>query len=409
MATHSGLRGRPGDDLTPEVVARAVGGLLALLAARRLPASLAVARDERPEGRELVAQVIAAAIEGGADVVDLGMVGTPTAKLAARVRSLGGAVVVTGSHLLPELNGLKLVAAPDYAPVDLRTLPSPPDPSERLGEVRRDDGAPEDHAAAICAAVDAGAIRAAGLRVRCEGGVGATAAAVLERLGCRPGGAHPDVGLRLDADADRLALVDERGRELASDAVLALAIVARGARTVVKGRDTSRVVDALVEARGGAVHVTPPGELHLIAALTETGAEVAGEGNGGVVVPAVGPARDGLAAAAAILELRARARRPLSELAAELPPFAIRRSAVPCESSPRALGALARLAARFGVPAPADPEEGVLLEGGEGTWGLVRLSATEPVLRLTAEAATAGAADALHAELRATLAPPAGT
>ena len=399
MATHSGLRGRPGAGLTPALVRQAVGGLLALLADAGRPLSVGVARDERPDGVELSAAVVGAAAEAGAEVVDFGAVSTPAAKLAARRLALGGAVVVTGSHLGPDWNGLKLVAGPSYGPVDLRELPAPLAPSPQRGQVSQDGTAEAGHVAAVCESVDEELIRGARLRVRCSGGVGSAAAAVLERLGCSPDGSAADMTLALDADGDRLSLVDERGAALESDLVLALAAQARDARSVVKGADTSRVVDEVVSGRGGSVRTVAPGELHLVRELVASGGDLAGEGNGGVVVPSVGLARDGLAAAVSILALRARTGRPLSALAAALPRRAIRRSSLP--GSPAA--DLDRLAADFAAPLPGDAEDGVRIERPDGAWALVRRSATEPVLRITAEAPTAEAADALHNELRTAL------
>jgi hypothetical protein len=96
IATHSGLRGRPAVDLTPDVVAAAVGGFVELLLRRSLPPTIAVASDERREGRALAREAIRTALACGADVIELGAVSTPTAKLAARARGLGGAVRQAG-------------------------------------------------------------------------------------------------------------------------------------------------------------------------------------------------------------------------------------------------------------------------------------------------------------------------
>jgi phosphomannomutase len=169
---------------------------------------------------------------------------------------------------------------------------------------------------------------------------------------------------------------------------------------VVKGADTSRAVDVLAGSLGGSVSTVPPGEINLIRGLETTGGDLAGEGNGGVVVPDVGHARDGLAAAAVIVALLAARRTSLSAIAAELPRVARRRSTIPCLEPARARACLEELARRFGLES-GDPHAGVLIDTGNGAWGLVRLSATEPVLRVTAEAATEHEAEALHAELRA--------
>jgi phosphomannomutase len=163
------------------------------------------------------------------------------------------------------------------------------------------------------------------------------------------------------------------------------------------------MVDLLVERRGGSVHVVPPGELHLLEALDATGAELAGEGNGGVVVPEAVRARDGLAAAASVLQLLARSGEPLSAHVAALPRLARRRSTVPCPDGGAARALLAGLADAVGQAA-AHPESGIRLERPDGSWALVRQSATEPVLRMTVEGPSEEAAEALHLELEAALA-----
>jgi phosphomannomutase len=402
IATHSGLRGRPGLDLTPPVVRRAIRAFATLLEERGAP-TIGLASDARSGGRALAAEAASYAAEAGLDVVDFGEVSTPTAKLATRLHSLGGAVVVTASHLGPEWNGIKFVAGPGYLPVDVRDLLLLPESAGGArGAVVPDDGAVGLHADALCASVDSELIRAASFRASCEGGVGALGELVLERLGCRSAKGGLDLRLRLDADGDRLELVDERGRRLDAEVVLPLAALASGAETVVKGADTSRMVDEIVGRRGGTVTVVAPGELHLVQELEPAGADLAGEGNGGVVVPEVGAARDALAAGVLILEHLARTRRPLSELAAELPHLVRFRSTVPCGGLGEAHDALDRLASSLGLPPPVDPEEGLRVEAGDA-WALVRRSATEHVLRITVEARQAACADALGRELLAGL------
>ena len=378
-----------------------------------LPATVGLARDDRPTGERLAALVAATATAAGADVVDFGVVSTPVAKLAARRRGLGGAVVVTGSHLAPNLTGLKLVTAPIYGPLDVRQLALPEDDDAgavaRRGRVTHEQTAAAEHAAAVLAAVDADAIRAAGLRVRVGGGAGRAGEVLLEQLGGPPPGPRPDLVLGLDPDGDRLQLIDGDGSALDEEATLPLTALALDARDVVKGADTSRVIDDLIDARGGAVRVVTPGELHLVEELAAGGGDIAGEGNGGVVVPAVGLARDGLAAGAAIMELLARTGSSLTELVDSLPKYARRRSTVSCAGHQHACAAIEAVAARLDergddirTGGERDPEEGLLV-ARDGAWGLVRQSATEPVLRVTVEARSPAAADDLHAELQSAL------
>jgi phosphomannomutase len=405
IATHSGLRGRPGSGLDRRTVEAAIGGLLELLAARGVEWTVGVARDARRSGEALSAQVVRLASEAGADVVDFGVVSTPGAKLAGRRRELGAVVIVTGSHLGAEWNGLKLVAGPDYRPLDVRTLP--PVASGRLprppGSVTLDRSAVNEHAAAVSEALGTDTLRRARLAVRVSGGCDHSPRLALRQLGCRLDSRTVDLGLRLDADGDRLQLVDETGQTLDPELTLALTALSVRPRTVVKSADTSRMVDEMGNQYGWSVQVTPPGELHLVTALAESDGQLAGEGNGGVVIPAVGLARDGLAAAVSVLELVARERVSLSRLGEALPRLERRRTTCPCGGVEQAREALAGLAERLGAGLE-DPLEGVRIER-DGAWALVRQSATEPVIRVTVEAPDGGLADELHAEVAAALPP----
>jgi phosphomannomutase len=404
IATHSGLRGRPGVELTDDVVEQVVGGFVEMLRLRGQPSTIGAARDERDHSGTLVQRVIDAACAAGADVVDFGVASTPAAKLAAGKRALGGVVIVTGSHLPAEWNGLKLAAAPSYQPVDVREVPAPRRKAVPSGRARSDHRAAEEHAAALCDAFDATRIRDARLGVECSGGAGDSADLVLDRLGCR--GSRLSARFLLDPDSDRLQLADESGRPFDSEATLALAALALAPRTVVKGADTSRIVDLLLEPLGGRVITVPTGELHLLRAIARHRADLAGEGNGGVVVPRVGLARDGLAAGVAVLELMARTGSSLSELVAGLPQLAIRRSTLPCAGPEAAAAALAASASELDAEPPVDPLLGIKLERAPGAWALARLSATEPVIRITAEARTGAEAEQLHDEIRMALVAP---
>jgi phosphomannomutase len=396
IATHSGLRGK---HLTGEDVDATAGGLVALVDREEIEGAIGLASDGRPGNDELVDGVVDAVTARGRDVVDFGVVSTPTAKIAARERGLAGAVVVTASHLPHGWSGLKLVIGPHYLPVDVGRLPPPPPP--RAGSERRrlqDDAAASLHADAIERAVDADAIRELRPRVSVSGGAGDAARLTVERLGCELGGVTADFGLQLDADGDRLRLADRAGNELDEELTLALAALSVRPRLLVKGADTSRMIDDIVASAGGEVRTVTPGELHLVEALIETGGQLAGEGNGGVAFPAVAMARDGLTAAALILQLLAQRREPLEEIAKALPSYARRRSRVPCEHEADARAAVEAVAAEHGL-GPADPEVGVQLELGDGAWAMLRRSATEPVLRVTVEAPDEATAEALHKRL----------
>src|SRR5437763_5936844 len=274
IVTHSGIRA-PAEDLTPELVSAVVASFARVLDERGLPMSLAVAPDDRPEGAALAECAADAAQAAGLDVVELGAVSTPTAKLAARKRGLGGAVILTGSHLVAEWNGIKLAIGPRFEHLDPRTLRAPASSAGQRGTRRLDPDAARDHADAVAATVDVDAIRTARLSVAASGGAGGAARSLLELLGCTPpGDAHTDVELLLDPDGDRLQLVDERGELVDTEATLPLVVRARRPRAVVVGLDTSRVVESVAKETGAEVHRVVPGEAHLTAAVLEHGADL---------------------------------------------------------------------------------------------------------------------------------------
>jgi len=403
IATHAGLRETRGGRITDEQLEQALGGLLALLGQRRLPREVAVARDARPGSKRLANAAVELLRSRGTDVVDMGTVSTPAAKLASCRRRLGGLAMVTGSHLAPELNGLKLAAGPRFKPVDHRRLPPPEPCCGSRGALTQTLSVAEEHVEAVAAAVDGGALRASSLRVSCAGGPDGSAAALLARLGCTAVGPRDgaDLGFALDPDGDRLTLATADG-PLDSEATLPLVAMALAPRLVVRSSDTSRSIDLLLCGRA-RVEVAPPGELNLVEALLRRAdgelPALAGEGNGGVVVPEVGLARDGLAAAATVLGLVARSQRTLAELAAGLPSLVRRRTTVALAAGAAATPALGAAAA-LPDARPGPGGDGVLVERTGDLWALARRSGTEPLLRITAEGPAAEAVGSLHEELR---------
>jgi phosphomannomutase len=398
IVTHSGVRGRLGIELTTATIVDATARLVDRVVERTgEPAVIAVGSDARPQSQALVRRVARTITDRGHDVVDFGVAPTPSVKLAARRRGLAGAVVVTASHLGAEWAGLKLLEGDDLLPVDLRELP--PARSRRRrgrrGTVSQVSSAAREHAEVIAAVIDTGALCTLAIGLR--GGTGAASGETLARLGARIDGGRPAVTLCLDPDGDRLTLIDEAGAVLDPELTLALICDARRPERLVRGADTSRMCDLIC---GRASYVSRPGELHLLRELRARSAVLAGEGNGGIVIPEVGPARDALAAAAQLLsELAARGKK-LSAWASELPVLCRARSTAPCDGRADAVERLSLAAERLGASF-RDPEDGVAVEAGDGTWGLIRQSATEPVLRFTSESPRRTAATRLHRRLRA--------
>jgi phosphomannomutase len=326
MISVSGMRGHVGTDLTPELVARHAAALGAWVrtaatdSAGRRPA-VVLGRDARTSGPMFARAASAGLMSVGVDVIDLGMVPTPTVQLAVEHHHAGGGLILTASHNPIEWNALKFVG-PDGIFLDavagerVRALADQGPPRagwDGIGEVGEDPEAVSRHLEAILRlpVIDVTAIRGRRFHVAldCVRGAGAVAILpLLDRLGCRvsginlePDGRFPrppepvpenlgelgrlvresgaDLGLAVDPDVDRLAVVDGAGRAIGEDYTLAFAVRAvldgrsKPAKnpTVVVNLSTSLVVDDAARSVGATVLRAPVGEANVARAIRERG------------------------------------------------------------------------------------------------------------------------------------------
>jgi phosphomannomutase len=429
----SGVRGIVGKDLTPELVARygAAFGTIARASASR---AVVLARDARTSGKMFAGAVTAGLQSVGMDVVDCGLVPTPTAQLAVEHHRAAGGIVITASHNPVEWNALKFIGADgmflDRATADhLFTLVGTGDQPragwDGIGSLSADADAVERHIRAVLALrlVDVDRIRARRFKVAldCVRGAGGTIMpALLAELGCevvamdtemdgrfpRPpepvpenltglsalvGRTGADLGIAVDPDVDRLAVVDEHGTAVGEDYTLALAVravLAQQAGPVAVNLSTSLVVEDAARAYGIAVERAPVGEANVARAIERLGAVIGGEGNGGVMLPALHIGRDAPVAAALVLELLARTGQSIATIVSGAPRYAIVKTKVGRQGDLQ--GLYDGLEGRF-PDAAVDRQDGLRL-GWEDSWLHVRPSGTEPIVRLIAEARTETAA-----------------
>ncbi|MBW3660443.1 MAG: phosphoglucosamine mutase [Gemmatimonadetes bacterium] len=282
--------------------------------------------------------------------------------------------------------------------------------------------------------VDRGAVRARGFRVvldACAGAGALPAVPLLEALGVDVHGLHleptgrfprdpeptaanlselaaavresrADLGLAIDPDGDRLALVDERGEPVGEDLTLALAVdhvLGESRGPVVTNLSTSQVVERVAELHGVAVERTAVGEVNVATRMLELGSPIGGEGNGGVIHPGIHHTRDAPVAIALLLSYLARTDRSLAEAVARFPGYAIRKAKIPLHSVDA--GILLQRAVEAFPEAEPDRTDGLRLAWPDlERWVHLRESGTEPVVRLIAEARNAETADGLLDRLR---------
>jgi phosphomannomutase len=447
MVSVSGVRGRVGAGLTPEVIGHFAAAFGAY-ARRRGPGSLVViGRDSRVSGPMFVRAATAALQSVGCDVVDVGTAPTPTVQLAVEDLGAAGGLAVTASHNPIEWNALKFIGPSGmFLDADegreMRAFLENEIPRagwRELGSWRTDENAIDRHLDRIWRIpfLEVDRIRARRFRVAldCVRGAGGTIfPRLLEELGCEvhainletdglfPREPEPvsenlgeleslvrdtgaDVGFATDPDVDRLSLVDERGHAIGEDYTLALAaqlVLRHRSGTVVTNLSTSRLLDDVCGAAGVPLVRAPVGEIHVVRRMELEDATVGGEGNGGVILPDVHLTRDAPVAAALILQLLAEAERPLGELARGIGQYVIVKAKVDRPAQPLD-EVYAELERRMLAPA-ADRQDGLRLEWpAERRWAHLRPSGTEPIVRVIAEAPTRQEAEQLVDALRGAL------
>ncbi len=457
MFSVSGCRGIVGESMTAETVCRFVGAYVELLRETGSESGgIVVGRDGRRGGSELHGVAIDEIRLCGYDAIDVGVAATPTVGVAVVEHAAAGGLVLTASHNPGEWNGLKPITAAGRAPtaedaarlheIFVRLSPNRKNIAKRGGVVG-DVAATALHVRrvvdALSRVIDPAEIRRRQFRIAVDSvnASGAAGAALLaESLGCElvhinadGSGVFPhppeptrehlsgagglcdavrehgsDAGFAQDPDADRLAIIDEHGCYIGEEYTLVFAadavLSARGAGGVVAvNLSTSRMIDDIAASRGARVVRTPVGEAHVASAVAGLGADLGGEGNGGVIWPGVVLIRDSLGAMALTLALMARSGKKISQLVAETPAYAIVKRKAP-------LGAVGIAAALDAVAerwpgATLDRRDGVRVDlVDERAWVHVRASNTEPILRLIAEAPTEAAADRLLDEADAAVA-----
>src|SRR6058998_500679 len=433
MVSVSGVRGLVGTDLTPEVVARWAAAF-GTWSKTKGGSRVVLGRDARTSGPMFAAAAIAGLQSVGCQVIDVGLVATPTVQLAVEHHRAAGGIILTASHNPIEWNALKFVG-PDGIFLDagagtrVRELAAgnslPRAKYNAIGGVEADPNAISRHLAAVLAlrVVAVRAIRRRRFRVALDtvrGAGGAVMPELLERLGCRvtainletdglfPRPPEPvpenlkalgalvrrkkaDIGIAVDPDVDRLAIVDEKGRPIGEDYTLAFAVRAvrpSGRQTVVCNLSTSLVVEDAAREYGARVVRAPVGEAHVARKIIELKAVIGGEGNGGVMYPALHVGRDAPVAGALVLGLLAREQASVSELVARAPRYTIVKAKLELGARSREPGKLdpvyAELRRRF-PDAAADTQDGLRLAWPD-RWLHVRPSGTEPIIRFIAEA-----------------------
>ncbi|MFQ5864683.1 MAG: phosphoglucosamine mutase [bacterium] len=420
----SGLRGIIGNTLTPEVINQWVSSYATWLGGGKV----GIGSDTRTSNEMIKSICIGALVATGCDVIDLGVVPTPTLALMIKEKEMSGGICITASHNPIEWNGLKFYTSQglilnQLQLNELQDIVSNKRPRyaqwKNIGQKIIGRDASEIHINKILATsfINKEHIRKRGFRVACDcfhGAGGLIVPRLLEELGCIifkhgcemdglfPGDPEPrsenlkklgeivrvnncDLGIAVDPDVDRLALVDENGIALTEELTLALAvklITSKRAGPVVSNLSTSLVTFDAASVNRCPFYRSKIGEINVIEKMIEVGAIIGGEGNGGVILPDVHLVRDAVTGIALILQLLYESDRPLSGLKNTLPSYYLHKQKLSLVDIDMNALSLA-LSKKF-------PEWQISSHDGyrfsnERKWFQVRVSNTEPVIRLFVE------------------------
>ena len=444
MVSVSGVRGRVGEALTPEIIAKFAAGFGAWARKRAGGgrARIVVGRDSRVSGPMFQPVVISALQSVGCDVILVGMAPTPTIQLAVEHHHAAGGLAITASHNPIEWNALKFIGPSGLfldgtEASEMRAVVDGDIPRatwDELGTIETDAEAGQRHIDLVLSLpfIDVEGIRKRQFRVALDcvrGAGGSFMPKLLNRLGCivsainlETDGRFPrppepvaenlgelerlvidsrsEIGFAVDPDVDRLALVSNEGRAIGEDYTLALAakvVLRHREGDVVTNLSTSRIVDDIAREQNRRVIRAPVGEVNVATRMRSASAPVGGEGNGGVILSELHLGRDAPLGAALILQLLMEDGKSLSEIVASYPRYSIVKDKLDRPAAP--LDTVYASLKNVFADAEVDTQDGLRLTWAD-RWVHVRPSGTEPIVRVIAEAPTVEEASALIAKCR---------
>ena len=429
----SGFRGTiggfAGDNLTPQDIVECTAAFGYWLLKNGAVPKVVIGRDGRISG-QMVSQLATATLIGlGIDVVDLGPSTTPTVEMAVPMEKAGAGIIITASHNPKQWNALKFVNARGefISKADGEALLALLDQGEinyadvdQLGSYTQKEGYIERHIEAILDLewVDADAVREQGYKVvvDCINSTGTISIPpLLEALGCEaillnenmngdfahnpePLAQHlidlcqtvkstgAALGIAVDPDVDRLALVDETGELFGEEYTLVAVadyILSQKKGNTVSNLSSTRALRDVTQKHGGTYYASAVGEVNVVSQMKAAEAVIGGEGNGGIIVPDLHYGRDALAGIAIFLTFLAKSAKTVSELKKTYPAYYMVKDKIQLTPTIDVDHLLKSLEQLF------KEEEYSTIDGlkidFEHGWVHLRKSNTEPIIRVYSE------------------------
>ncbi len=458
----SGIRGtiggKPGEGLSPLDVVKFTAAFATFIKSKndtpkngtKSKIKIVIGRDARISG-EMMNNIVIGTLQGmGVDVVDIGLSTTPTVELAVPEEKANGGIILTASHNPKQWNALKLLNekgefinekegeevlkiadSDDYSFADVNSL----------GKVTKNDTYFKKHIDKILALslVDVAAIRAAKFKVviDCVNSTGGIVLPqLLEALGvekvvklyCDPTGEFPhnpeplpenlrdiakavkkenaSLGIVVDPDVDRLALVCEDGEMFGEEYTLVacadyvLSKMSAGEKgATVSNLSSTRALRDVTEKHGGSYAASAVGEVNVVTLMKATNAIIGGEGNGGIILPELHYGRDALVGIALFLSHLAKFGKSCSMLRSSFPDYHISKNKIELTKEINVDAILDDIKEKY-KKQPVNTVDGVKIEF-EKEWVHLRKSNTEPIIRIYSESESETTADNLAKKIMA--------
>ncbi|MFA6128100.1 MAG: phosphoglucosamine mutase [Bacteroidales bacterium] len=430
------LGGRPGDGLTPLDIVKftAAFGTWAL---HQSPANgkrplMVVGRDARTSG-PLVDAIVCSTLNAlGIDVVNAGLATTPTVEMAVPYSGAIAGIILTASHNPGQWNALKLVngqgefissqegeevlllaaqemfefvaadklgqsASKDFLPYHIQKVLDLPEVN-RKEIIRRELTVVVDAVNSVGGVAIPDLLNALGvkkvIKINCDPDgrfahnpeplpdhLGSLAEAVVKH--------KADLGIAVDPDVDRLALVNQDGTFFGEENTLVAVAdyyLSKNPGNTVSNLSSSRALRIITEKHGGSYLATPVGEVHVVTGMKQSNAVIGGEGNGGVILPDLHYGRDALVGMALFLSYFAGAGKTMTQIKSELPAFEMSKKRIDLPSGTnmeRVLNGIGQQYKNY----PCIKSDGLKIEFPD-SWVHLRKSNTEPIIRVYSEART---------------------
>ncbi|SIT95041.1 phosphoglucosamine mutase [Pontibacter indicus] len=440
----SGIRGtiggQAGDALTPVDVVKFAAAFGTWVLQTTGNNTIIVGRDARLSG-DMVNKLVCATLQGlGINVVDLGLSTTPTVEMAVPDYKAGGGIILTASHNPKQWNALKLLNQKGefISDVEGKLVLELADKEafefaqvNDLGSYQRDDEALQKHIDAILALplVDVNTIKEKDFSVAidCVNSSGGIAIPMLlealgvhkvEKLFCEPDGNFPhnpeplpenlreiarviekgkfDLGIVVDPDVDRLALINEDGSMFGEEYTLVAVadyVLKNQVGNTVSNLSSTRALRDVTEKAGGNYFAAAVGEVNVVNMMKAENAIIGGEGNGGIIYPELHYGRDALVGIALFLTHLAKSGMSMTRLRASYPNYHISKNKIELTPDVDVDDVLQQMQERY-AKQPINTIDGVKIEFDK-EWVHLRKSNTEPIIRIYAESESNATAEHL--------------